>query len=50
VNIAAVSIFDTEPVNFLSTAYPWFMWEEKLKKVYDKYAGVISCCTSFIQK
>ncbi len=39
-NIVAFSVYDTKPVNFLSTACTSLQWKEKTKKVYDKEAGI----------
>ena len=39
-NIVAFSVFDTKPVNVLSTACTSLQWKEKTKKVFDKDAGI----------
>jgi len=39
-DIVAFSVYDTKPVNFLSTACTSLKWKEKTKNVFDKDAGM----------
>lgn len=39
-SLVAFSVYDTKPVNFLSTACTSLTWKEKNKKVYNKDSGV----------
>ena len=40
-DVVAFSVYDTKPVNFLSTACTSLHWKEKTKKVFSKDAGVM---------
>ncbi len=49
-DIMAFSVYDTKPVNFLSTACSSLTWREKPRKYTTKMQGSILCCGLFDQK